>query len=294
VWDEGGDSGRRAVSFSPSLEGLDFDGYLSPAPILPVSASRGCYWARCAFCPEAAGDRQPYAAANADELSEIILRAKKERGVRFVHFTDNALSPLHLQKFAENLKGSGIKWYGFARLERQLEEPLFMKNLAEGGCAMLQLGIESASKRLLDLMRKGIDPDRASVIVENARSAGIRVFGYFLFGMPTETPEEARRTIGWIKSHPEALTFLNLSLMNFPRGGEMEAAPDQFGLESVRGRDEKNDLSLYLEYAGKETMERRELRRILTEAKRDPVIKKMLLRSPPWLTSNHGAFAPLP
>ncbi|HAD04840.1 MAG TPA: radical SAM protein, partial [Desulfuromonas sp.] len=27
--------------------------YLSPLPVLPVSASRGCYWGRCRFCPEA-------------------------------------------------------------------------------------------------------------------------------------------------------------------------------------------------------------------------------------------------
>jgi hypothetical protein len=37
--------------------GFDFSGfplpaYLSPGPILPYAASRGCYWRKCRFCPE--------------------------------------------------------------------------------------------------------------------------------------------------------------------------------------------------------------------------------------------------
>jgi hypothetical protein len=294
VWNPSLEGERREVSFNPSCEGLRWQSYLAPAPVLPVSASRGCYWAKCAFCPEASGDRQPYRAANAGELVGKILEARDRHGIRFVHFTDNALSPAHLAKIAEGLRGEGVKWYGFSRMEEQLTEPAFIEALAEGGCAMLQFGFESATKRLLDLMRKGIDPERGAKVAALAHRHGIRVYGYFLFGLPTESIEEARATVEWIKARGEEITFLNLSLMNFPRGGEMESSPEDFGIDTLSERAGRNDLSLYLDFGGENTLERRELRRLLSEAKRDPVIKKMLLRTPPWFSSNHAAFAPLP
>jgi anaerobic magnesium-protoporphyrin IX monomethyl ester cyclase len=37
----------------PDFDGIPFDSYLAPDLVLPVWASRGCYWGRCAFCNEA-------------------------------------------------------------------------------------------------------------------------------------------------------------------------------------------------------------------------------------------------
>jgi anaerobic magnesium-protoporphyrin IX monomethyl ester cyclase len=34
----------------PDFSGLPLDLYLAPELVLPVWASRGCYWGRCAFC----------------------------------------------------------------------------------------------------------------------------------------------------------------------------------------------------------------------------------------------------
>ena len=43
----------------PDFEDLPLDLYLSPGLILPYSASTGCYWNRCSFCPEKA-EGSPY------------------------------------------------------------------------------------------------------------------------------------------------------------------------------------------------------------------------------------------
>ena len=284
---------KGCVSFSPWGNTLRWDDYISPAPILPLSASRGCYWAKCAFCPEAAGDRQPYVAADGDALAMEVLKLRDAVGVRYLHLTDNALSPAHMRRFAERFKGESVKWYGFSRLEKQLAERGYLKALAEGGCKMLQLGIESATPRLLKMMGKGNDLELTSTIVKKAAEAGIRVYGYFLFGLPTERYEEALATVEWIKDHADSLTFLNLSLMNLPGGGEMEVSPESYGLTEVREKDRRNDLSLYRDYSGAETLERRELRKLLGEARRDPVVRKLIKQTPQGFSANHGAFAPL-
>ena len=38
----------------PDYNNFPIDQYLSPGPILPYSSARGCYWHKCAFCPEKA------------------------------------------------------------------------------------------------------------------------------------------------------------------------------------------------------------------------------------------------
>jgi len=292
IWNRARSKG--SVGFSPWGDTLRWKDYISPDPILPLSASRGCYWAKCAFCPEAAGDRQPYVAADGDLLAAEVIKLRDEAGVKYLHLTDNALSPAHMRKFAERFRGEGIRWYGFSRLEKKLAEPGYLEALANGGCSMLQLGIESATPRLLSMMGKGNDHELTSRIVNGAAEAGIRVYGYFLFGLPTETYSEALATVEWIKEHADALTFLNLSLMNLPGGGEMEESPESYGLTEVREKDMRNDLSLYRDYSGVKTLERRELRKLLGEARRDPIVRKLIKQTPQGFSANHGAFAPLP
>ena len=45
--------------------------YLSPGAVLPYSASSGCYWHRCSFCPEKAEDN-PYIAVPVERAMEEI------------------------------------------------------------------------------------------------------------------------------------------------------------------------------------------------------------------------------
>ena len=39
-------------AFTPCYDEFPWGDYLSPGPILPYSASDGCWWRQCAFCPE--------------------------------------------------------------------------------------------------------------------------------------------------------------------------------------------------------------------------------------------------
>ena len=71
-------------------------------------------------------------------------------------------------------------------------------------------------------MGKGATPALADRVLTRAAQAGVRIFGYFLFGSPTETEAEARLTMEWIRERADRIDFINLALMNLPRAGEME------------------------------------------------------------------------
>ena len=291
VWNPLSPGTRPDVCFDFALAGLPWGRYLAPGPVLPVATSRGCYWRRCAFCPEAAQDRQPFRRASPRVLARSILEARDKQGVSWVHLTDDAVPPAALRALARELRGRGVSWYGFVRLERALLDPGFATELAEGGCAMLQLGVETASQRLLDLMGKGTRAENAGPIIVNLARAGIRTYVYLLFGLPSETLEEAQGTIDWACAHAGSLTFLNLALMNHPRelptesgGGGHPRAPDL---------DLALDLSLYQVEDVTVARVRRRARSVLSQARAHPVLRAILQRTPPGFTSNHAAFAPL-
>ncbi len=281
------------VQFEPDPAGLAWDRYLAPGPVLPVAATRGCYWRRCAFCPEAARGTAGFSRGAPAELARGIVAAADRAGARWVHLTDEAVPVSHLRVLARGLRGTGISWYGFARPEPALADPALAAELARGGCRMLQLGVESASQRLLDSVSKGIRADRSGEVVRALAGAGIRTYVYLLVGLPTETRDEAEATLDWARRHAGSITFLNLSLFHLPRGSRLEADAEALGLR-WRDEDPGPDLSLYRAFHDPRGWSRPGLRRRLAEVRGDPVLGPILGRVPPGFTVNHAGFCPLP
>src|SRR5512140_1491208 len=113
-----------AVEFLPDFGFAPLREYLSPEPVLPVAATRGCYWRRCRFCPEAVAPVHPYRATDAGTFPTLLRELSDRHGVRRFHLTDNAIPIATLRSMADG--GSmlrGLSWHGFARFERELLEP---------------------------------------------------------------------------------------------------------------------------------------------------------------------------
>ena len=67
------------------------------------------------------------------------------------------------------------------------------------------IGIESGSQRILDLIRKGTTVEQNREAIRICREVGIKVFGTFMLGLPTETPDESKATIDFINETQPAL-----------------------------------------------------------------------------------------
>ncbi len=168
---------------TPDYSSLTANDYLSPGLILPYSASRGCFWHRCSFCPERAEDN-PYIPVPVPRVvSDIPELARKTNSV-LVHFLDNAMS-ISLMGALSKTAG-GVPWYGFARISRELTNGDFCAALKRSGCVMLKLGLESGDQGVLDGMQKGIDIETASQALKTLKKAGIAAYVYLLFGTPWE------------------------------------------------------------------------------------------------------------
>jgi hypothetical protein len=266
---------------SPDDTVLSGEGYLSPGTILPYSASSGCYWNQCYFCPEKA-ERNPYRPASAMRMTEELCTLIAKTKPVLVHLLDNAVSPVHLQAIAH--RPFGAPWYGFARVSSHLTDLEFCMALKRSGCVMLQLGVESGDQDVLDDMGKGFDLETASSALKNLRKAGIATYVYLLFGTPSETFEKARKTLDFAVQHSDQIHFLNLAIFNLPTYG-----PDAQKLQT--GDFYEGDLSLYRSFPHPRGWDRHLVRGFLSrEFKKHPAIAPILRKTPPIFTSNHAPF----
>ncbi len=264
-----------------SYEPFPMKDYFAPGPIIPYSGSRGCYWNRCAFCPEKAEgvSYEPVppetAALEARELCSI-------SNPVLLHFLDSALSPALLSKLSD--KPPGAPWYGFARITRRLADEDFCQALRHSGCVMLKLGLESGDQGVLDSEGKEIDLAIASRALASLKKAGIGTYVYLLFGTPSESEGEARNTLDFTVRHSRFIDFLNLAIFNMPvnspDAGKFDTSPHYEG-----------DLSLYTGFSHPRGWDRRKVRGFLDmEFKRQPTISRILSNEPPFFTSNHAPF----
>nr|MDA3785356.1 radical SAM protein [Deltaproteobacteria bacterium] len=266
---------------APHYADLPLNDYLAPGLILPYAASSGCYWNRCSFCPEKA-EANPYHQLEPPVVLADLAQLIKRHQPRLLHFLDNAVSPALLRHLAN--QPPGVEWYGFARISPLLTDHAFCKRLRQSGCLMLKLGLESGDQGVLTSMDKGIDLDLVSDTLAALQQAGIATYVYLLFGTPSESLAEARKTLDFVRRHSEAITFLNLAVFNMPVCG-----PDA---QSLAVRDFYDaDLTLYSDFTHPRGWTRNEIRRFLDqEFKRDPAVAAILRRDPPVFTSNHPAF----
>jgi radical SAM superfamily enzyme YgiQ (UPF0313 family) len=271
----------REKRWCPDYSSL-YDGrYLAPGFVLPYSASAGCYWSRCDFCPEKS-EGNPYVPVPAGQVMTDLKDLTERTSPVLVHFLDNAMSPALLGALAG--QGPGSPWYGFCRIDSGLDDPDFCRALRESGCVMLKLGIESGDQGVLDELGKGITVETASRVLGNLKRAGIAAYVYLLFGTPAESQQAASNTLAFTARHCDSIDFLNLAVFNMPVCGD-----EPEGIETRNFYE--GDLSLYREFTHPLGWDRRRVRAFLDrEFRRHPAIWPILQNDPPFFTSNHAPF----
>lgn len=266
---------------APSYTDLPLTDYLAPGLILPFSASTGCYWNRCSFCPEKA-EGSPYAKLSSQQAMADIHELTEILQPELIHLLDNAVAPSLMKRLIADPPGP--HWYGFARVTPELTDLNFCDDLRASGCILLKLGIESGSQEVLDAMDKGID----LTMVENAlaalQQAGIATYVYLLFGTPAESYPEAKQTLDFTVRNDYAITYLNLAVFNLPCNSHETSELQLKDFSS-------GDLGLYSDFHHPRDWDRKAVRNFLTtEFKADPAIRTILQRDPPFFSSNHAAL----
>ena len=188
----------------PTYRGLNLDQYMTildstnPMHRLwseghwnKLTVAHGCYWKQCTFCDVGLNYIGRYQQTPTDRLVEQIEQLIDETGRRGFHFVDEAAPPAALKSLALRLleREIAITWWGNIRFEAAFT-PDLCRLLAASGCIAVTAGLEAASNRLLDKMKKGITVDQTALVAAGFRQAGILVHAYLMYGFPSETIQE--------------------------------------------------------------------------------------------------------
>jgi len=177
-------------------------------------SSRGCPY-RCLFC-----DRAYYGKLYRMRSPENVVQEMEEclrLGIEEIDFQDDifTLKKERVLNICDLIikKGLQIKWNVRSRIDT-IDEELLAK-MKQAGCQRIYYGIEAGTKKILDVLRKHINLDKAVEIVGITRAKGISSLAYFIIGSPEETREDILATIVYMRRlNPD---FVHIAIMTpFP------------------------------------------------------------------------------
>ena len=82
-----------------------------------------------------------------------------------------------------------ISWWGNIRFEKSFT-PELCELLAASGCIAISGGLEVASDRLLNLMKKGVSVAQVARVTRAFSDVGVLVHAYLMYGFPTQTVQD--------------------------------------------------------------------------------------------------------
>lgn len=198
---------------TPTWDGLPLDKYLSLLDMLnpmhrlwsdgrwnKLTVAHGCYWKKCSFCDVSLDYISRYDGASAETLVDRIEAIVAETGQTGFHFVDEAAPPKALKALAAELekRGTAISWWGNIRFEKTFT-PDLCQQLADSGCIAISGGLEVASDRLLNLMKKGVSVEQVARVTRAFTDAGVLVHAYLMYGFPTQTVQDTVDALEYVR-----------------------------------------------------------------------------------------------
>ncbi|MFH1561205.1 MAG: radical SAM protein [Patescibacteria group bacterium] len=167
---------------------------------ISIFPSRGCPFL-CTFCDKSVfGNRFVHQSPKriADEMHRI---TKKFYNLDEIFLFDDNLSTNEqvMINLCEQIEKRclNVRWSVQARVDTVNEKML--KKMYHAGCRDIYFGIETASKKLLEFIKKGFSVEQAKETVRLCHKVGINPGAFFIVGIPGETKQDIETIAKFIK-----------------------------------------------------------------------------------------------
>ena len=161
-----------------------------------IKVSRGCPF-HCFFClatptlGEKVRKRSPE-----NIIAEIRECVEKYKITNFLFWSDIFdIDRDWTIELCEKIIESGLKITWSSNTRADTADLEMAKIMYKSGCRLVSIGVESGSQYMLDKMGKKITLQQVRDTVNIFKSVGIRIYNYFVIGLPWETEETAEETI---------------------------------------------------------------------------------------------------
>ena len=168
-------------------------------PSVTMLAGRGCPY-QCSYCQPAenAVFGKPHRMRPPHDVVAELEYLKRQYDFKSITFWDDTFTfnTKWIEIFCDLYEQRKIKASiaACSRADIICNNEAMVERLASIGLDWFVIGLESGSQRLLDLIRKGTTVEQNIRAGEICRKYGIKIFGTFMFGLPTETPEDSKAT----------------------------------------------------------------------------------------------------
>lgn len=190
-----------AVENLDELPYPDFDDYFARLGRSPLrgqfdpqfcfETSRGCWWgkkSRCVFCG-LNGDRLGFRGKSPERAIGELRHLVDRYGVHLAAAADNILDPRYFESLLPMLKAAGLDLSFVYEMKTNLTRQQ-VEVLCDVGLGAAQLGIESFSTPVLQLIGKGATAVKNLQTLRWLCEMGVKVQWNLLYGFPGEDPAE--------------------------------------------------------------------------------------------------------
>lgn len=182
----------------PARHLIDPNLYLTKASLI---ATRGCPF-NCYYCSRPAVSNIVRCRSPKDIVAEMESLYDICKGEYLFQDDSLTINRKHTVKLCQTMLSSSKKfnWAGYTRVD--LVDKKLLALMSKAGCFSLTFGIESGDERLRnEVVKKHFTNKRIKQVVNWCCKYHIDPDGFFMFGHPTETKKQVRKTIDFILNH---------------------------------------------------------------------------------------------
>jgi radical SAM superfamily enzyme YgiQ (UPF0313 family) len=165
-----------------------------------LETSRGCPY-RCAFCYNTVFNKRRWRCFSAEHTIERIKYLVNEFNIKDIFIQDDNIC-VNLKRFRKIISGlikenldivwglNGVRIDTISKMDHS-----FLDDLEKAGCKNIDIGIESGSQRIINLILKGIFIDTILAVNKKLDEHLFKTKYTFMIGIPTETSKERRESV---------------------------------------------------------------------------------------------------
>lgn len=192
-------------------------------PAMNFMMTRGCPF-KCTFCSASKMWGCTYRKKSVDKSIYDLKFLVDDLGYKAIKFFDSTLTAdkLFMKSFLKEVRNSELKFEWECESRIDVLSIDLLSEMKRNGCRVVDLGLESANQRILNSIDKKVTPSMARSALIKTKSVDVKSKMFFMYGLPTETLNEATDTLKFIKQNWDNIDKVAAGVCTIYPGTEVE------------------------------------------------------------------------
>jgi radical SAM superfamily enzyme YgiQ (UPF0313 family) len=171
--------------------------------------SRGCPWS-CSFCASRSMWGTAVSAHSPAYILDALDAVVHTHGQRSIAIKDETFTAdrSRVLELCRGIQARRLRFLWSCDTRADVLDDELLAAMRSAGCERISLGVESASRPVLDAMNKNLSPDAVRASVSMARKYGFQIRFYMIAGARNETKETFTESIRFVnEAKPDEVLF---------------------------------------------------------------------------------------